>query len=97
MIKHLRQELMNAIPDGDSAVLVNWTTLEKLPYFVSFIPGEVHCNMTSRQILKIFEQSAVVKESLRFSFGVPGRISRVVPAEGAVFCGRHIPPGVCLN
>jgi hypothetical protein len=97
MIKLLRQELMDVIPDVDSAALVNWTTLEKLPYFVSSTRGEVDCNMRSLQILTAFQQRAVVKESLRFSFGVPGRIPRVVPVEGAVICGQHVPPGVRIN
>lgn len=43
------------------------------------------------------EQRAVVKESLRLSYGIPGRIPRVVPPEGATFCGEHIPPGVSCS
>ncbi len=40
----------------------------------------------------------VIKESLRGSSGVPGRIPRVVPSTGAVLCGKHLAPGVsgCL-
>ena len=97
MIERLRQELTNAIPNIDSSVLVSWVTLEKLPYFVSRTPGKGDYNMKSHQLLTTFQQRAVVKESLRFSFGVPGRIARVVPVEGAVFCGRRVPPGVRLN
>jgi hypothetical protein len=37
---------------------------------------------------------AVVKESLRFSLGVPGKLPRKTPATGAVFCGQQIPPEV---
>jgi len=39
---------------------------------------------------------AVIKEALRFSYGVPGRLVRIVPKEGAVMCGRHIPPGTSV-
>lgn len=37
---------------------------------------------------------AVVKETLRLAFGVPGRIIRVVPKEGATFAGQFVPGGV---
>lgn len=36
---------------------------------------------------------AVIREALRFAYGVPGRIPRVTPSTGAVFCGKAIPPG----
>ncbi|KAJ5170217.1 Cytochrome P450 [Penicillium coprophilum] len=35
---------------------------------------------------------AVVKESLRFSHGAPGRLPRLVPPSGATLCGQYIPP-----
>ena len=37
---------------------------------------------------------AVVRETLRTSTVAPGRLPRVVPAEGALFCGQRISPGV---
>ena len=37
---------------------------------------------------------AVVKETLRTAIVTPGRLPRVVPAEGALFCGQPISPGV---
>ena len=36
----------------------------------------------------------MIKESLRLAYGVPGRLLRVVPETGAVFCGQKIPAGV---
>jgi cytochrome P450 len=39
---------------------------------------------------------AVIKESLRFSYGVSGRIPRTVPPSGATFCGQSIPPGTSV-
>ena len=35
----------------------------------------------------------IIKEALR-TLGVPGRLPRVVPPTGAVFCGQRIAPGV---
>ncbi|KIX99180.1 uncharacterized protein Z520_04756 [Fonsecaea multimorphosa CBS 102226] len=40
---------------------------------------------------------AVVKESLRMSMGVPGRLGRVVPEGGAVLCQQQIPAGVGIT
>jgi cytochrome P450 len=95
MVKTLRKELVDVIPDLDSAVTVSWVTLEKLPYLVSCILGSADSENGNFRILIPFSQRAVVKESLRFSFGVPGRLQRIVPATGAVFCSLQIPPGVC--
>jgi len=39
-------------------------------------------------------QTAVIKEALRLSFGVPGRLPRVVPEPGATFNGYFLPAGV---
>lgn len=41
--------------------------------------------------------TGVVKEGLRLSFGVPGRLSRVVPAGGATFNGYYIAEGCCVG
>ncbi|KAJ9601988.1 hypothetical protein H2200_013547 [Cladophialophora chaetospira] len=40
---------------------------------------------------------AVVKEGLRMSVGVPGRLARVVPDGGATLCGRRIPGGTAIT
>ena len=37
---------------------------------------------------------AVVRETLRTAVVTPGRLPRVVPAEGVLFCGRRVSPGV---
>ena len=39
----------------------------------------------------------VVKESLRFSYGVPGRIPRMVPPGGTILAGRHVPAGTSVS
>jgi len=41
-------------------------------------------------------QTAVIKESLRLGYGVPGKIPRYTPPTGATLCGHHIPPGVSV-
>lgn len=42
-------------------------------------------------------QTAVIKEALRLSFGVPGRLPRVVPEPGATFNGYFVPPGTIVG
>ncbi|KAJ6262615.1 Cytochrome P450 monooxygenase [Drechslerella dactyloides] len=43
-------------------------------------------------------QQAVIKETLRFSHGVPGPLPRDVPPTGATLSGHHLPAGtVTLN
>jgi cytochrome P450 len=41
--------------------------------------------------------TAVIKESLRLSYGVPGKLPRVVPADGAELAGRFIPGGTTIS
>lgn len=41
--------------------------------------------------------TAVIKEGLRLSFGVVGRLPRVVPAPGATFEGHYLPPGTVVG
>ena len=72
MLRKLKTELKEAIPDRDS--FVEWAVLEKLPYL-----------------------RAVIKESLRYVSGSPGRLPRTVPSTGAVFCGWQIPPGTIIT
>lgn len=40
---------------------------------------------------------AVVKEGLRLSYGVPGRIIRKTPPEGATLSSRFVPPGTIVT
>lgn len=41
--------------------------------------------------------TAVIKESLRLSYGVPGKIPRVVPPHGAELGGRFLPGGTAVS
>ena len=42
-----------------------------------------------------FEQTAVIKETLRLATTTPAGLPRVVPPSGAVISGVWIPGGVC--
>jgi hypothetical protein len=42
-------------------------------------------------------QNGVIKEGIRLSFGVIGRLPRVVPDPGAEFNGYTVPAGVCSS
>ena len=83
----VRSELEAAFPDPDATL--EFEKLEPLPYLVS-IPSGV-----GRVVLATdLSQSAVIKEGLRLSFGVPGRLPRDVPDGGQTFNGIFIPAGV---
>jgi hypothetical protein len=82
----VRQELEAAFPDPNATL--DFVKLEPLLYLVSVI----HL-VEIGQIVNV-KQSAVIKEGLRLSFGVPGRLPRVVPEGGQVFDGVFIPAGV---
>ncbi|MCJ1357751.1 MAG: hypothetical protein MMC33_007747 [Icmadophila ericetorum] len=75
-------ELKKAFPNPNAKL--DFQTLERLPYLV-FNPslGE--------------SITAVIKEGLRLSFGVPGRLPRVTPEGGAVFNGYSVPEGTVVG
>ncbi|KAL9108702.1 MAG: hypothetical protein Q9227_006498 [Pyrenula ochraceoflavens] len=41
--------------------------------------------------------NAVIKESLRLSYGAPGRLPRIVPASGHEVAGYHLPAGTYVS
>ncbi|EFZ01933.1 cytochrome P450 [Metarhizium robertsii] len=41
--------------------------------------------------------TGIIKESLRFSLGAPGKLPRITPDEGAFLCGRQIPPKTSIS
>ncbi|KAI4145298.1 MAG: hypothetical protein LQ341_002430 [Variospora aurantia] len=74
------------------------------PHMMERLKQELHEAIPNvRQTVKLssLEQlpylRAVVKESLRLAFGVPGRIPRVVPRTGATLCGQSIPAGTVVS
>jgi hypothetical protein len=42
-------------------------------------------------------KEAVIKESLRLFYGMPGELPRVVQPSGALLCGQAIPPAVSFS
>ena len=85
----VRQELEAAFPDPNATL--DFVKLEPLFYLVSYI------HLVDIGQIADVKQSAVIKEGLRLSFGVPGRLPRDVPAGGQVFDGVFIPAGVSLQ
>jgi cytochrome P450 len=87
------QELQDAFPHAGSDEELSFPELEKLPYLVS----QLHEAVKMQAIILTHLQTAVIKEGLRLSFGVPGRLPREVPEPGATFNGYFIPPGYVVG
>lgn len=85
--KRLSMELQEAIPD--SRDVPGFAELEKLPYLVCF-KGYNYLSC----LLLIHTQTAIIKEALRKSYGLVGRLPRVVPPTGLQLWGNLIPSGV---
>ncbi len=88
ILEKLQAELRDAGLNKRS-MNMSWSFLERLPYLVRKcepnLPAEVFLTIAKR---------AVIKESLRLSHGLPGKLPRVVPHPGVWLCGQRIPPGV---
>ncbi|KAE8440479.1 hypothetical protein EG329_007445, partial [Mollisiaceae sp. DMI_Dod_QoI] len=54
-------------------------------------------NLSFVELEKLPYLTAVIKEGLRMSFGVPGRLPREVPPPGATFNGIFIPAGCVVG
>ncbi|KAL3476805.1 cytochrome P450 [Aspergillus californicus] len=59
--------------------------------------AEPESTMVFTVLEKLPYLTGVVKEALRLSFGVPGRLPRVVPASGAEFNGYYVAPGTVVS
>lgn len=79
-------ELQKAFPDATKPC--DWTTLESLPY----LNGVVKEAQRYRFIFGSYASQTLIPHSM--SYGVIGRLPRVVPQEGAEFHGFYLPPGV---
>ena len=42
-------------------------------------------------------KTAIIKESLRLSYGAPGRLPRIVPASGAIVGDVFVPAGAVIS
>jgi cytochrome P450 len=91
----------NALVTGTWHLLHNRAVLDNLQSELrSAIPHTT--DLTSMPLELVALESlphlrSVIKESLRLSYGVPGRIPRVVPPEGATLCGKPIPGGTIIS
>lgn len=56
-----------------------------------------NAQLSFQELEKLPYLTGVIKEGLRLSFGVPGRLPRVVPAGGATFNGHFIPEGFVVG
>ena len=61
----------------------------------AFVPGSGG-NPTLIQLEKIPYLTAVIKEGLRLSWGIPARLGRVAPVD-TVLCGKTVPAGTCVS
>ena len=78
----LRQDMQR------TALSPDWKYISQLPYLVNLF-------LTTSLLLLIRpNQTAVIKESLRLSSGIPGILPRVVPPQGAQLGSHYIPGGV---
>jgi cytochrome P450 len=101
--KKLAAELRTRFPDPDSQL--SFVELEKLPYLVSLTrratlpPCSPFFTMENTQELTTFTslKSATIRESLRLSFGVVGRLPRLVPEPGATFNSHFLPAGTVVG
>jgi len=76
MLKRVQEELKTVIPDGSIDDIAS-SELEALPYLVCF-------KFNGRDSWLIIVQTAVIKESLRLSFGIAGRHYRISPDKPQV-------------
>ncbi|KAL8730121.1 MAG: hypothetical protein Q9181_004778 [Wetmoreana brouardii] len=89
----------NCLVVGTYGVLHSPKTLEKLSYELrEAIPDpEDPSGMTADRLRKLPYLSACIKESLRLSYGAPGRLPRVVPASGTTVGDISIPAGTVIS
>ena len=84
----LKLELRRIWPNRETPI--TYRELEKSQYFVS------NLFVCVRQVRLTVPKAACIKEILRMSIPVPGKLPRIVPAEGLNIDQWHIPGGVRL-
>lgn len=103
--RKLHEELKAAFPDENDEL--DFRSLEKLPYLVYISLSSKYLSQHANiSILDnghqgrievgqtISDTTANADDSSRLSFGVPGRLPRVVPDSGATFNSYALPAGV---
>ncbi|ETN39087.1 uncharacterized protein HMPREF1541_05309 [Cyphellophora europaea CBS 101466] len=63
----------------------------------SAIPDSTDVSLTWSSLESLEYLTAVIKESLRLSYGVPGKLPRMVPPAGAELAGYRLPGGTALS
>lgn len=86
----LYEELKTAIPNINDNL--PYEQLENLPYLVWPTCTRISCPLG---VTNSLPQRGVVKEALRLGYGIVSASPRLVPREGAVIGGYHLPSDVC--
>ena len=87
----------NTFVQGTFHVLSNPHIKERLQTELKTVLPSLDSSTDWATLEKLPYLRAVIKESLRFSYGVPGRIPRIVPEEGAVIAGYNVPAGTSVG
>jgi cytochrome P450 len=82
---------------GFYRVLADETVREKLMAELNAAIPNPEVEMKFAELERLPYLTAVLKESLRLAFPLPGRLPRVVPEGGADFDGYHIPAGMAVS
>jgi cytochrome P450 len=88
VLQQLEDELRQTFPNVRDHDAITYDNVQNLPYLVS------SKLLFARSWTDAEIQNAVIKEILRISNPLPGRLPRLVPEDGYEFYGRHVPAGV---
>ena len=87
----------NAMTVAAFNVLNNQTIYGKLVSELETQFPDRYAELPFAELEKLPYLTAVIKEGLRLSFGVVGRLPRVVPQPGVTFEGHYLPPGTIVG
>jgi cytochrome P450 len=87
----------NAMTVAAFNILYNQPIYEKLVAELETKFPDRYAELPFVELERLPYLTAVIKEGLRLSFGVVGRLPRVVPAPGATFEGHYLPPGTIVG
>ncbi|KAI9763704.1 MAG: hypothetical protein M1840_009177 [Geoglossum simile] len=87
----------NALRFGTWSVISDQRVYRKLKEELRRVMPDRDAVVDSAMLENLPYLTGVVKESIRLSYGVPGRLARTVPASGAVICGWQVPAGTTIS
>ena len=87
--KKLNDELATLPPDLEQEI--DYSKTKNLVYLVRRFRKLCGINILT------FVETAVIKETLRYSSPLPGPAPRIVPSEGYILYGHTLAPGVCFR